>query len=485
MSFSAASPSEPPPDVPAKHPTSVRWSILALLALAAVTAYLTRICLSGANTTIAREFQISDSRMGEIISAFFLGYLWFQVPTGWLGRRWGARVTLASLGVAAAGCTAWGAFSRTPESLLYSRIALGIVQAGLVPCASRAVVDWFPTRSRGIASAIVASSMSLGAVLATWLTTQLLPVIPWRGVFLLYAALVLAWAGGFYYWFRDHPEQHPAANSAEAALIRDGTGPAPHARAEGSVEERLRATFKLLGAMAASSSAWLICGQAYFRAFGQAFFLTWFPAFLEKGHGVPRTQTGTLAMLPLAANVVGGLIGGYVVDYILKRTGSRRLSRSGTATATTLGCVLCTLGATYATTPFYMVLLLSAGAFFFGLANPTGWAAAMDISGEHTQVVFAIQNMCGNIGAMQCSKVVGDLFAFIQHARGTTSASLHFSTWIGPELQRIPAQHVSWNLVLYLFVGIHAAGGLCWALLNPNRSAVQSSPDRKLSEKSA
>ena len=200
--------------------------------------------------------------------------------------------------------------------------------------------------------------------------------------------------------------------------------------------------------MATSSSAWLICAQAFFRAFGAAFYLTWFPAFLEKGHGIRLEQSGLLAMLPLAGSVFGGLAGGAAIDALLRRTGRRRLSRSGTGSVALLLCALFILAARRRRGALAMVWLLALGNCCFGMGGPASWAATMDISGEHTQVVFGLQNMCGNAGAMLCPVVVGTLFDQIQAGRG------------------------EWNWVLYLMAAVYAAGALCWAFLNPERSAV-------------
>jgi MFS family permease len=153
-------------------------------------------------------------------------------------------------------------------------------------------------------------------------------------------------------------------------------------------------------------------------------------------------------MLPLAGSVVGALAGGAAVDAVLRRTRSRRLSRSGIACGALVLSGLCTLAAIFAPGAVAMVLVLSLGSFCFGMGSPASWAAAMDISGRHTQLVFALLNMCGNAGALVCPILLGRLFDHIE------------------------AGGAAWSSVLYLFAAIYAGGALCWAFLNPERSAV-------------
>ena len=79
------------------RPTRVRWIVLALVSFASASAYLTRYCISAANTTIQRDLEFDDEQMGAIMSAFALGYLFCQVPGGWLGNRFGTRLAFAGI----------------------------------------------------------------------------------------------------------------------------------------------------------------------------------------------------------------------------------------------------------------------------------------------------------------------------------------------------------------------------------------------------
>lgn len=432
--------------------TRVRYGVLVLLSLASISAYLTRICISTANTTIQRDLKLDSEQMGVVMAAFFIGYAWFQIPTGWLGLRYGARWTMAALSVATSLCSIWTGLAVGIGQLWWSRVGLGVCQAGLVPCAGRAVLDWFPPAGRGRASSAITSCMSLGAVIAQGLTALLLLPLGWRGVFFAYSAVGVLWAAAFAFYFRDLPAEHPGVNRAERDLIGVSEGGRAGAGAKSDeipMPERIRRSALLVGSMVRSSSAWMICGQAVFRAFVAAFFLTWFPAFLEKGHGVKLQDTGMLAMAPLAASVFGGIVGGVLVDRLYVKTKSKWISRSGLGAVAMLLTALSQAVATTASSPSGLVMILAAGAFCFALSSPASWAATMDISGRHTQFMFAVGNMAGNLGAMSCATVIGSL------------------------IKRIEDTHGDWNTVLWVYVGVSLAGAVSWACLNPNRSAVE------------
>ena len=79
------------------------------------------------------------------------GYIAFQLPGGWLGDRFGRRAMLPVYGIAWSLCTLWTATTVSFSGLWWSRSDLRRAQAGLVPCLTRACLDWFPEDRRGSA----------------------------------------------------------------------------------------------------------------------------------------------------------------------------------------------------------------------------------------------------------------------------------------------------------------------------------------------
>jgi nitrate/nitrite transporter NarK len=297
--------------------------------------------------------------------------------------------------------------------------------------------------------------MSVGAVIASGLTVRLLGPLGWRGTFALYAAVGVAWTVLFLLGFRNRPEEHPGVNDAERRLIqgKPRTSPGdPDFEPAAPPTDDEAPTLTVLGRMARSVSLWALCIQGFFRAFGYALYITWFPAYLEKGYRVRLEDAGDLSMLPLGGVVAGSFLGGPLIDAILARTGSRWLSRSGVSAAALGLCALTTYLATLMTNPVAAVVVIAVGALLSGLAGPTTWAATMDLCGRHTALGFAIMNMTGNLGAIACPITVGYL---IEHI-GSTGGK--------------------WEWVLYLFSGIYLAGAVSWLALDPCRSAVARTP---------
>ena len=201
-------------------PTGVRWVVLAGMTGSVVVAYLTRAALAPAGSLIKNELHLSNTGLGEILGVWAAGYIGFQLPGGWLGDRWGRRAVLPIYALVWSLCTLATAGAASFTSMWWSRLVFGMAQAGLIPCLTRACMDWFPQDSRGFASAAITAGMSVGAVAASGLSAVMLPWLGWRITLDLFALVGVAWAVWFWIIFRDRPEQHPWVNAAELAVIR-------------------------------------------------------------------------------------------------------------------------------------------------------------------------------------------------------------------------------------------------------------------------
>ena len=438
-----------PPATPASgaRPTSIRYIVLLLLALCSSSAYLTRYCIAVANTTIEAELSLTPERMGLIMMWFNVGYLFFQVPGGALGTRFGTRVSLPLLSTLWSVLTVWTSLASTYVSLAASRVAFGAAQAGLVPNSAKGVSDWLPIERKGFGSACIGAAMSVGGAVTMGMTAVLLERFDWRTLFQLYSLVGIVWAGGYFLIARSKPREHCWVNKAELDLIGgritgEDTGP------EGSAPKARGLTGKVVGRLLRSRNMWFICAQACFRAAGYGLFVTWFPAFLEKGYGVTREDAGIKTMAPFGV-IFGTMLGGFVVDALLKRTQSKKISRSAVA-LTALGLCGCfTFSASLTGSPNQLVAAVAIGAIFSGLGNPAAWAATMDIAGDYTAEVMGVMNMGGTIGALCTPVILGYMIGNIERTGG------------------------DWNQVIYLIAGIYFAGSACWLFINPDVSATE------------
>jgi len=390
--------------------------------------------------------------MGQLMSAFALGYLLFQIPGGWFGNRFGTRLAFALLSTLWSLCNVATAAASALPALLISRFSLGAFQAGLVPISAKIVSDWTPLRSRGRSSSMISASMSVGGAFAMWLTGQLLSNgYAWRTIFAAYSMVGICWSIVFYWYFRTSPKEHRQVNAAELNLILEPVAPTPVAQAGTPIRRVLHSTDSdsgrfLFRNMVTSFSMWGICVQAFFQAAGYVFFVTWFFAFLEYAYGITKAEAGMLNSLPLMAVVAGSLSGGMIIDGLLKLTGNRWLSRTGTAIFALTVCSSLTMASAWTSSATQLSIVIAFGAYFSGIANPCMWSATIDIGGRQTALVMGVMNMAGCLAMIILPTLLGNWFNQIRTAGG------------------------NWNLVIYLHAGFYFIAALSWLAVNPNRN---------------
>lgn len=424
-----------------ERPSRVRHLVVLFLAFAASSAYLTRHGLAVANTTIQEELGFNNEQFGYLYSAFSLGYLLAQVPGGWLGQRFGTRGVLALLSLAWSGCTMITASVYGLGAMVASRLGFGLAQAGLVPNQAKVVSDWFPLHARGRISSIIGMSMSVGSALTMSLTAWLIARFDWRDVFRAYSLIGVAWSVAFYAFFRTRPAQHPWVNRQESQQIEGASSSLPRTEAAPSSKS---VSFR-------GPSMWALSGQMIFRAAGYNLFVTFFPAFLEFAYGVKKSEAGMLTAWPLLAIVAGSLCGGITIDWLLRRTGSRFVSRCGVAMATLLLTAALTAGAAWTDSARHLTAVIACGAFFSGMSMACPWAAVIDIGGRNAAVAMGVINSAGCLSGIVVSPLVGRL------------------------VDHIKATHGNWDTVIYVHAVFYVIAAACWSLVRldsrPGRTA--------------
>lgn len=377
-----------------------RYLVLGGLCAAASLAYFVRNGVGPAESTIRADLGLTKEESGLLISSFFWPYALCQIPAAMLAQRLGTRHALSLFAMLWSLATA-GLALGSLGIMTASRAFMGVAQAGLVPVGIAAMSRWFPKSSQASASGGFSGFMSVGSIVAAPLTAWLVITLGWRSMFVWYAVPGLLWAVWFAVWYRDRPSLHPSVNEAERALIEEGETPV-------EATEKAAVPWNVL---LASPAMWFLCLQQFCRAAGYIFFASWFATYLQEARGVTILKSGWLTTLPLVADVTGCLFGGFLSDWIIRRSGNRRLARQGLAVVALLLCAGLIATAWFVTNPVLAVLTISAGMFCAATANPVLAATVMNLGGPHVATVSATANMSGNLGAAAFPIVVPWLLA--------------------------------------------------------------------------
>ncbi|TXS90238.1 MFS transporter [Parahaliea maris] len=378
--------------------TRVRLTVLCLISLATVLNYLDRAIMGVAAPAVAEEFTISPALMGLLFSAFSWTYAFAQVPGGMVLDRLGTRITYTlSLGF-------WSFFTllhgvaANVVMLFGSRLALGAAEAPCFPTNSRVLSTWFPQTERARANSIYAVGQYAGLAFFSPLLFWIVGEFGWRTLFVLFGAIGMLFALGWYAIYRD-PRDCASVNQSELDYIAAGGGLEHQGQPTAfswSLVLELLSKRQILGA-----SIGQFCGNSTL-----VFFLTWFPTYLMTERGMDWLKSGSFAVLPYIAASVGVVLGGIISDKLVEKTGSANLGRKlpivgGLLLASTI------IAANFVDSNQLVILIMSVAFFGQGMVN-LGWTLISDVAPKSAiGLTGGVFNFFANLAGIVTPIVIG------------------------------------------------------------------------------
>src|SRR6266540_3687468 len=163
--------------------------VLGLLALLSVITYLDRVCIAVAGPRMQDALHISPQAWGWVTSVFFLSYSAFEIPTGALGDRIGARKVLTRIVLWWSAFTSLTGLAWSYWVLLPIRFLFGAGEAGAYPNSSCSISRWFPTVERARAHGLVWMASRIGGAISPFLVVPIQQRWGWRASFFCFGIL--------------------------------------------------------------------------------------------------------------------------------------------------------------------------------------------------------------------------------------------------------------------------------------------------------
>jgi MFS family permease len=370
-----------------------RHRVLFLLATLSVITYLDRVCISVAGPRIQNELHLSPQDWGFVTGAFAIAYTLFEIPSGYLADRFGARAMMTRI------VLWWSVFTTLTGTafklwpLMIIRFLFGAGEAGAYPTASTSVFRWFPADERGRAFGVIFLSSQLGGAIAPLLIVPIQVLFGWRVSFYLFGILGVVWAGGWWRWYRNRPKEKIGITDRELEEIGEPAEPPPHGF-----------PWKAIGA---NASVWAIMGATFAYLYSYYFFLFWLPTYMIRARGFTEGET-KLSALPFLLGALANFAGGYARDAAVvkfgPKWGPRAVCIAGLAIASASAF------ASEITVNKYVVLVwlaLCYGGITF--QQPTVWATCVDIGKRYAGAVAGCMNTAGALGGLVSSLIFGYL----------------------------------------------------------------------------
>lgn len=389
------------------QPSHYRYVIFSLLFLVALINYIDRGALSFAANAISQEYHFSKVQLGAVLGYFGFGYLFGSLCGGFLADRLGTRKVwlmagvlwslleiatawAGDLGVALFGGSAIMGFAAL-------RILFGVSEGPAYALMNKAIAHWAPDRERGFALSIGLLSTQVGSLLTAPIAVGLLLLThDWRMMFILLGCFSLLAMLLFARRFSDLPEQQPAANAAERALIRNGQRQEAHSEAP-------------LPWWRFFTSRTLVCNALGYFSFLYITFtlVTWLPKYLQDNFHYDLHSLWYVAMIPWSGACLTVLLGGRIADRLLARFSNLRVARNGFAAVTLLGTACCFMAIPYAGSAAAIIALMTLGNALNAMVNNVYWSVVIDVTpkasvGAFSGMTLAIANLASIISPMLC-----------------------------------------------------------------------------------
>ncbi len=421
--------------------------------------YIDRVCIMNLRSDIQEALSIEE--FGLIFSAFGLAYAAFEVPSGWLGDRFGPRIVLTrivlwwSFFTALTGCVwqfsypiGYGFVFNSFALLVIVRFLFGMGEAGAYPNSARALRNWFPYSRRGMAQGMLWSCGRLGGSMATSIVLVFAMPFGWRGAFIAFGVLGAVWALVFAYFFRNSPADHPRVNAAERAFIQE----------KGDEHTKLPISWR---AMFRSPTLWCLCAMYLCSNGGWCFFITWVEKYYETIlHLEPKSTTFLVASsAPLFFGAIACLMGGLITDWQVRILGRRwgRTLQGFISYGLGAGFFLCAL-ITPPELAALSVAFLCAASFCKDFAMAVSWSTCIDIGHRYSGTVSGFMNGLGNLGTF-----FGPIIVERLALHGVESLGLR------PD----------WKFALVFSAIMFSISSVCWLFINPRKVIVYGKQDRE------
>ncbi len=262
--------------------------------------YASRFNYSSVLPLIRADLALTNTRAGWLMALFFVAYTAFQLPSGYLGDRFGPRTIL----------TVGALISITgnliiSQGTIFSLLAVGQVINGLGQAmgwnsALKLVVNWFPRARRATAIGFFATCVAAGSSFGIRFSGYLGDHFGWQSAFIVPPALLAAVTIVFWIFVRNNPSEKGLADFDDETQLES----IPGNSAASNI--RLVLTHPTLRAVA------LVYFCFVYVQFGC---LVWIPTFLTEIYALSVDRASMIAAVVLIPGIFASPVAGFVSDH--------------------------------------------------------------------------------------------------------------------------------------------------------------------------
>ncbi|XP_023225601.1 uncharacterized protein LOC111626456 [Centruroides sculpturatus] len=381
-----------------------------------------------------KEFDWDPYIQGIILASFFYGYIFTQLPGGWLaekiGGKWlfGGGVFCSSLLNLLFPVAARAGY----DVLIVVRILSGFGEGATYPAMFIMMVYWSTLKERSFLLGIACMGANVGSIIATPIAAHLCEngfAGGWPSVFYVLGICGCLWFVLWAFTVFNKPTEHPGINNLEKIYLEQDPN---------STKKQLPVPWK---SIFTSIPFWALLYTRFANFWGLFTVTAELPSYLESVYNMTLKQNGIASAIIYTFLCLGMIVSGYVSDYLRqKRHFSVTVIRKSFEFAGLVGCGVCLIALPRIGCNIPLIIsILSAGLFLFGFNTGGSTPTIVDMAPDFAGTMCGLLATLPTVGAFLGPMVTG---------------------YLTQEGQTID----QWNSVLYITAGILISGGICFLI---------------------
>jgi MFS family permease len=365
--------------------------VFILLFLLYVFDYADRMVVNSMFTSIQKDWLISDTQCGWLVSIIYLAIGILTFPVSILIDRWSRTKTIGIMAIVWSLATALCAITGNYVQLLMARIFIGFGEAGYAPGGSALISGLYPMEKRSRIMGFWNASIPIGSAIGVSMGGIIAQAWGWKHAFGLVAipGLIIA---VLFLFVKDY--------KTVDLTVADKTNNKIRMKSKDILREFLGKPSLILTYIAMAAIVFVTTAM-----------IVWLPKYFEIERGIQPKTAGTLAGAVMLLALIGAPLGGVIIDKWRKAQPRARLLFPALSTLTS---ALFLYAGLYLLTGIGQLIML----FIFGVLIMTFISGAAAVTQDVIHpglratsyaVAVAVQNLLGSFTAPIVLGKISDL----------------------------------------------------------------------------
>jgi len=268
--------------------------VFVLLFLLYMFDYIDRMVVTSMFTSIERDWGISHTQSGMLVSAVYWAIVLITLPASMLIDRWSRTKTIGVMAVIWSMSTALCALTGNFVQLFMARLLIGVGEAGYAPGGSAMISALYPIGRRARMMGIWNASIPLGSAIGVLLGGIIAVKLGWKNAFGIVAIPGLA-VSILFLFVRDYKTVDLLFTDKNRNVVKMGRNDI--------VKEFISKPSVIFTYFGIASVVFVTTSM-----------LTWLPAYFEEVQHIPQETAGKMASSVMFLAIAGAPLGGYITD---------------------------------------------------------------------------------------------------------------------------------------------------------------------------